>query len=154
MKKYFKLTALITFIAVTLILIISIFPKTLPATPHITPTLPIPTSSAPDYGITILEHGSFTNLEAQKKFVEAYQQGNSGQWQKVVYTYEGDPIFYIVHYNHAINSLEVYVDTRQDNFGGKAISFYICKNIETSNDDFSLIITGCNNSPNGEVYIP
>jgi hypothetical protein len=136
MKKYIKL---ITLIAIaTIIFAIAVTSKTISLSDK----------------TTFLEHGKYTNLEAQKNFIENYQQDKSGQWQKIVYTYEGNPVFYIVYYNEKTNLFTVYVDTRQDSFSKQGIHVYSCKKIKTSSEDYALNLIGCNNSPNGKLYIP
>ena len=106
-------------------------------------------AALPDYGITINMYGKVTNPEAQSAFVEAYQQGNSGQWQKFTYTVEGDPIIYTVRYNNQPISLEISIDTRQDKFGIQGIKTYTCQKMIASN---KLRLTGCG-ANNDEIVI-
>lgn len=133
MKKHIKT---IVFITISFIVFV-IFARVLTTRSAIPPVT--------DYGITILHHGIYNNLEAQHNFMKAYQQGKSSRWQKTIYTIEGDPIFYTAYYNQETNLIEVFVDTRQDSFGAKAISKYICESITVSEEN-ALLISGCTNA--------
>ncbi len=109
------------------------------------------TVSLPDYGITTNLHGNITNPEAQSAFVDAYLQGNSGRWEKIVYGIEGDPIIYSLRYNNQPFLLEVTIDSRLDMFGVRRIKKYACQKMIVVD---KLRLTGCVNAPSGEIVIP
>jgi hypothetical protein len=104
-----------------------------------------------DYGVTTFLHGNVTNSEMQNAFLEAYQKGQSGQWQKIVYAYEGDPIIYNIRYQNQPFSLETTIDTRQDQFGPKYIETFDCQEMII---DGEMRLTGCIDVPNGVIVIP
>lgn len=83
--------------------------------------------------------------------MKAYQQGNSGQWQKFIYTIEGDPIIYTVRYINQPVSLEVSIDTRQDKFGSKTIETYTCQKMALIGK--LLRLEGCTGAPNGKIVV-
>ncbi len=97
-------------------------------------------------------HGYVQNLYKLDKFI---QEKNAVQ-RIVLYTIEGDPIFYTLEYTKE-GSIHVQYDTRKDHFGSKEVLNYTCSSLDRTEADNRLAyeLTDCKDgySESGKISL-
>ena len=115
---------------------------TRPAVTPFDPDSPVPTpkpyptgqpvAGVSNFGTTVNVHGKVTNIEAEQKFLEAYKQGQPGQWEYVLYTIEGAPIPNRFVYKGTGRKLTLISDGTRDGFAApedRKIVTYTCQEL-------------------------
>jgi hypothetical protein len=97
------------------------------------------TRQPPDFGTTVVTHDGAKNAQARERFITAYGAGKPGRWQQVVYTVEGDPVFYRLSYAGRGTLLRLVIDTRQDHFGRHDVLAYDCARLTEEGGHLQLL---------------
>lgn len=125
----------------------SVTADTPPQVTSVPPNFPIPTTTPyptrqpvagiPAFGTTIYYTGKITNIEAQENSLAAYKQGQPGQWEAVLYGFEGGVsslLFIYKGYGQQVTLLADATHVTMARPEDMVVKEYTCKSIgKTSN---------------------
>jgi hypothetical protein len=92
----------------------------------------------PNYGKTSRIFTRFQNASAGKKFFQAYQTHQPGQWEQKATTIEGDPFFTRFYYLGQGTAVYVENDSRQDKWSGTDLTQEWCDRLIPPKDNQSI----------------
>jgi hypothetical protein len=98
-----------------------------------TPTPSLPTSAATNCGEEVAGYNGPVNVAARECFWAAYEQRRPAEFQTTRPTIEGDPITWTYRIREG-GAVEVIIDSRQDMFSNRGITFLDCRDLVRLDD--------------------
>lgn len=87
-------------------------------------------------GDVVEKHGEIKNLEKFNEFIKNVNNGRKDKIRIVVYTIEGDPIFYTLNYDS--KKINYTFDDSKDRYGGAGTQTTTCSKIESMKTENGL----------------